>query len=192
MLFRYEEEREGGFKDAGNPIRLRQLRKSAIEKRLGEPISEESAQAEVDRDALAAGSKAAKMRALHQGGELAHLLTEDLSDHVNRGRKVSAIRSPLLKLEMQYEALKVCGLDGILEGKAPLQTLEDRKTDEEDLWEWMQNKKDMLSAVGISIPKQTENPAHQLGYVRRWLLKLLLSLGYKCDERRVRGHTRYH
>ena len=187
-----EEERGARFKDAGNPIRLRQIKKSAIEKRLGEPVREESAQAEVDRDALAAGSKAAKMRALHQGGELAQLLMADLSDHVQQGRKVSAIRSPWLKLSMQYEALKVCRLEGLLEGKAPSQTLEERNAEEEDLWVWMQKMQNDLFALGISIPKQTENPEHQLGYVRRWLLKLLLSLGYRCDEKRVRGHTRYH
>ena len=63
--------------------------------------------------------------------------------------------------------------------------------EEEDLWAWMQENEERLVALGMAPPKRT-TPERQLGYVRGWLLKKLLSLGFVCDERKVRGHTRYH
>lgn len=159
-----------------------------IEKRLNQPVTLESARAEVERGALGAGRKLATAALCFEGGEGASFVAQLAEAKISKGLAAPDRHKTLAQAVRTVDVLVLAGLEdllkpGVLEGElsidAPLRLARLRAYGEQH--------REALTAIGLKPPKEDCQADRKDAETLRWLVRVLKRVGFQVETRRASG-----
>jgi hypothetical protein len=159
-----------------------------IEKRLRRPVTLESAKAEVERGALAAGRKLATAAVVFEGGEDAGFLAQQAETKIVKSLAVPDRHKTLAQSLRTVDILAIAGLEDLLKQGAAQDDLSiDAPLRLACLRAYGEKHREALTAIGLKPPKKDCQEDRKDAETLRWLVRVLKRVGFQVETRRASG-----